>query len=280
MATWVCSTSLWCRPTSGTGMAAEARMEGSRPPSSTCVLAASTRSNPCSALSARVWSRPKRKDASSAGSRGVNSTLSVLVKGGLASAVAGAAAAAGEGGVVTSRLGRKAPKLRTSCGLRAKLSGGSESSSIASSCSRLTVSSRSSLSCESSSSTASLSSAPSQRTSTPCSRLVWPCAASTSAETLQPTKREGRLPPSTEKAPRAWKAAGSMPASVSRLAVGSSSSSATTSGTRPSARVSVAWSGAAHPSHPIRQRRSATVSLAMAEPTCALRQKEPEEKSV
>ena len=69
----------------------------------------------CSALSARVWSRPKRKDASSAGSRGVNSALSVLVKGGLASAVAGAAAAEGEGGVVMSLLGRKAPKLRTSC---------------------------------------------------------------------------------------------------------------------------------------------------------------------
>ena len=45
----------------------------------------------------------------------MNSALSVLVKGGLASAVAGAAAAEGEGGVVLSRLGRKAPKLRTSC---------------------------------------------------------------------------------------------------------------------------------------------------------------------
>ena len=33
--------------TSGTGIAAEARMEGSRPPSSTCVFADSTRSSPC-----------------------------------------------------------------------------------------------------------------------------------------------------------------------------------------------------------------------------------------
>ena len=61
---------------------------------------------------------------------------------------------------------------------------------------------------ESSSSTASLSSAPSQRPSTPCSRLICPWAASTSTLTLQPTKSEGRLPPSTEKAPSAWTALG------------------------------------------------------------------------
>ena len=58
--------------TSGTGIAAEARMEGSRPPSSTCVFADSTRSSPCgrgdnqvtrcASLGAARMERPHRGD--------------------------------------------------------------------------------------------------------------------------------------------------------------------------------------------------------------------------
>mmetsp|Transcript_26345 Transcript_26345/g.79953 ORF Transcript_26345/g.79953 Transcript_26345/m.79953 type:complete len:233 (+) Transcript_26345:4136-4834(+) len=188
-ARWLCSASVVCEPTSGTGVAADAMMLGNKPQRSTQRNAGSCCSNPRSALRARVWSSPKRKlDWRAVGCVILPSR--------------------------STRLGRKSSKLGISSGVSVIALGGSGGSSTGSSCVTDTADRRRSARSASSTAVASESSAPSQRTSTPCSQASRAAVLSAMKATLQPTYSAGSRPPATQKAPSALSAALSWPESA------------------------------------------------------------------
>ena len=244
--TWVWSTSFWWMPTRGTGITADAISDGSIPEASTAAIAPlSYESSPCSALSARVCSSPKRNDVCSAGGW-----------------IAGAPPS-------PRRFGRKSSNAGRCAASSLKPPAGSGASSSGSSRSADTVTTLNSAAPESRRTLASESSAPSHLVTTPCSCVapddVWSSGAT---ETREPTESAGSEPPSTQKAPSARRAA---PWSSDADGATASPSAPTTAGTRSSAAESAPVIDGFHDGSRSSPRSRPTSSAAIAEPTCALR---------